>query len=104
MVFRCTDMTCPPELATMLLDLIETAALRIRAAGWRGDAAACANEADHIHNLPALLRDYSIDRLHYYWSAERPSYLARGGDVRAFESVWADLNRWMEHETVAIVG
>ncbi len=97
-------MTCPPELATILLDLIETAALRIRAAGWRGDAAACANEADHVHNLLALLRDYSIDRLQYYWSAEKPSYLASGGELRAFESIWADLHRWMEQEAVSAVG
>jgi hypothetical protein len=97
-------MTCPPELATTLLDLIQTAALRIRAAGWRGDAAACANEADHIHNLPGLLREFSMDRLQYYWSAEKPSYVARGGDGRAFEPIWDKLNSWMEREAVPAVG
>jgi hypothetical protein len=96
-------MTCPAELATILLDLIQLAALRIRAAGWNGDALACANEADHIHNLPALLRDYSIDRLQYYWNAERPSYLAHGGSSPAFEPIWAELNRWIEQEAASIV-
>jgi hypothetical protein len=51
--------------------------LECRAAGWDGEPARCANEADHIHNLPDLLANYSPDKLQYYWEVERPCFAAR---------------------------
>ena len=33
-------------------------------------------EADHLHNLPSLLKAPSVDALRYYFEAERPEYLA----------------------------
>lgn len=70
-------MTCPPEIATILLDILYHGLLSCRVAGWAGRAEQCATEADHLHNIPALLADYSPDRLRYYWEVERPSYATR---------------------------
>jgi hypothetical protein len=88
-------MVCPPDIAEILLEIIKTAVLRIRALGWSGNAAQCAIEADHVHNLPALLGHYSPDQLSYYLDVSRPSFIqqAKGADVDAFEHLWASLER-----------
>src|SRR5262245_13802322 len=83
-------MQCPFEIAKVITEMIQVGLLRIRAFGWRGDAAHCAIEADHIHNLPALLRDFSEDALRYYWDVERAAYL-RHGPASAFEPLWQRL-------------
>jgi hypothetical protein len=69
-------MMCPPEMATILLEILKRGILHARSAGWSGDAAAAAVAADHIHNLPDLLMSYTPHGLLYYWNAERPSFLA----------------------------
>ena len=56
-------MQCPSEIAELVLEILKIGVLRIRAAAWSGDSARCAIEADHIHNLPDLLRDYSAQAL-----------------------------------------
>ncbi len=91
-------MTCSPEIAEILQDMLQLGLLRIRSAGWSNDPSAAAAEADHLHNLPSLLKDFSWDRLLYYWDAERPAYLAQASDdgSRAFEHCWQRLHTAME--------
>jgi hypothetical protein len=86
-------MTCPPAIARVVLEILQLAVLKIRAGGWGGDAARCAVEADHVHNLPALLIDYSADLLQFYWQVERPSFVKRSKpeDLQCYESLWAEL-------------
>ena len=83
-------MNCPPEIAGIILDMITTAALRIRVLGWAGNAQRCAIEADHIHNLPALLRGYSPDLLRFYWEVERTSFidLSSAAEIEGFQPLW----------------
>jgi hypothetical protein len=78
--------------------IITTAVLRIRAAGWGGDAQRCAVEADHIHNLPGLLTDYSTDGIRYYWEVEKPSYerAVPAADLAAFRPLWDELEQLLE--------
>jgi hypothetical protein len=91
-------MNCPPEIARILLEILGAASLRIRAAGWAGDASRCAVEADHIHNLPALLADYSGEGLAYYWQVEKPAFERQCGDgeLAHFQPLWAELRRFAE--------
>ncbi len=91
-------MTCPPDVATILLEILAQGVLQARAAGWSGDAAWAAAEADHVHNLPGLLADYSPAHLRYYWDAERPAYLARVTPDResAFRPLWEQLRSHVE--------
>jgi hypothetical protein len=91
-------MTCPPEIARVLLEILSAAAVSIRAAGWAGDARRCAALADHIHNLPSLLSDYSADRLLYYWDAEKPPLERDGGELelRWLQELWRDLRPFVE--------
>lgn len=93
-------MTCPPILANTLLAILTEGLLRCRQAGWANDPGRCAVEADHLHNLPSLLREYSPDLLRYYWDVERPAYIravdASGIGTAGFEHLWEQLREHVE--------
>lgn len=95
-------MKCPPPIADVLIEMLRVALLRIRASS---DAAMAALEADHVHNLPDLLRDYSPDKLDYYWSVERPCYLDRvaGDGQLAFDECWSRLAPHVPAEAISSV-
>ncbi|HYV38875.1 MAG TPA: hypothetical protein VE988_24540 [Gemmataceae bacterium] len=88
-------MTCPPAIAGVLVQILNIGLLRIRAAGWENQAEACAREADHLHNLPSLLTDFSEDRLLYYWEAERTSFIEQSANARIgqFADLWSELEK-----------
>ncbi len=91
-------MMCPSPIAEVLLDILHHGLLACRAAGWAGHAERCAMDADHLHNLPDLIADYSADRLQYYWDVERPSFAARcdPGELRFWEEQWERLRPFVE--------
>ena len=90
-------MPCPPDVAATLLEILSQGLLRARAAGWAGDAAGAAAEADHVHNLPGLLADYSQERLWCYWDVERPAFSDRAADrAAAFRPLWERLRSHAE--------
>ena len=88
-------MNCPPEIAAIFCRILQIGILNVRACGWQNDAKAAALEADHVHNIPALLCEFSQRNLEYYWRAERPDYIrARLGfsnSVLPFEGLWTRL-------------
>jgi hypothetical protein len=91
-------MNCQPEIAGVLLDLLNQGILRIRSLAWGKDSEWCAIEADHVHNLPSLLLNYSDERLKYYWKVERVCFLRqmtsderRLKSLTDFESLWLRL-------------
>ena len=59
-------MHCPAEIAEVILPILQYGLIRVRAFAWQGQAELCAVEADHIHNLPDLLADYTPQKLYYY--------------------------------------
>jgi hypothetical protein len=67
--------------------------LRIRALGWSEMSARCAVEADHLHNLPALLADYEPKLLEFYWRVERVAFIKQSSPEEAagFEPLWIAL-------------
>ncbi len=88
-------MQCPAEIAEIITEILTTGLLRIRALGWSGtNAERCAVEADHLHNLPALLSDFKPELLAYYWDAERISFMQQSSpdDVEGFEPLWDSLS------------
>jgi hypothetical protein len=90
-------MNCPPEIAYILLEMLETGLQSIRALGWKGEAGRCAVEADHLHNLPRLLADYDPVRLLYYWDVERLDYTESPiGYSLDMESAWERLEPQVE--------
>ena len=83
---------CPNNITDVILRILQTGVLEARSAGWSKDADLGAAQADHIHNLPDLLRRYSPRKLKHYWSIERPAFIRRlGGQPLAFEEFWAEL-------------
>jgi hypothetical protein len=95
-------MSCPPDIAEVILEILRMGLVRIRAQGWKGDSAGCAHEADHLHNLPELLSNYSPERLLYYWELEKPAYCSRGeGNAAFFESAWERLHELLRKNSIA---
>jgi len=86
-------MTHQAEIARILLDIIEVGMLRIRQAGWAGDARRCAVEADHLHNLPELLQAPSPSLLSFYWEVEKPGFecASDDADLAMFRPLWDEL-------------
>ncbi len=91
-------MSCPPEIAEVLLDVLAWGLVKIRHLGWAGQADRCAVEADHLHNLPRLLADYQPEGLLYYWDVERVCYIkiAPPEHLPAWESFWEQLEPHVE--------
>ncbi len=93
-------MNCPPEIADIILEILQAGLLRARAASWASDLRRCELETDHLHNLPELLKNYSPERLRYYWEAERASFIEQGSRAglydRGFESLWERLRPYVE--------
>jgi hypothetical protein len=91
-------MTCPNPIAEVVLDILRQGLLVCRAAGWAGNAEQCARTADHLHNLPDLLADYSPEKLTYYWDVERPSFAARceHEQLLRWEQQWQRLRPFAE--------
>ena len=86
-------MQCTPEIAEIVCEILRIGLLRIRALGWDRNPGRCAIEADHLHNLPALIASFDLRRLEYYWDAERVSFIkqSRPEDVAVFEPLWKAL-------------
>lgn len=86
-------MNCPPEVASIIAEIIRRGLLQFRAAGWNGDSDLAAQIADHLHNLPGTLFDYQPESLAYYWEAERPSFVAAVDESisRPYQSCWDQL-------------
>jgi hypothetical protein len=91
-------MTCPPDLATVLLDILHLGVLHARAAGWSGDAAQAAAAADHVHNLTGLIQQFTPGKLEYYWKIERPAYVTQRGreQLQAYQPLWDRLRPHVE--------
>src|SRR5262245_48383576 len=91
--------SCPPEIAEILTEILETGLLTIRVLGWNGEADRCAVEADHLHNLPGLLANYCPEKLLYYWDVERVGYVEE--TPREFVAAWEPLWRTRERHVEA---
>jgi hypothetical protein len=79
------------EIKLVLLNIIRTGLLRIRAYGYDGSAEQCALEADHIHNLPGLVGHLTVGLLDCYFMTERPGFLQKAINYEQFEQDWKRL-------------
>jgi hypothetical protein len=96
-----TAMKCPTDVASLLLRIIGLALLNVRGFGFtKGDANRCAIEADHVHNLPDLIENFSAGALRYYLDVSRAQYRRlianEPGTSKLFESVWDQLDEYMK--------
>jgi hypothetical protein len=92
-------MNCPPEIEDAVLTILKLGILHARSSGWEGDASRCALESDHVHNLPDLLSNFSLESLRYYYEVERPLYAERNPEgARLFEPHWETLEGFLNHQ------
>lgn len=68
-------MKCPDDICQHLLQVLSIGVRNIRVCCERRQYERCGYEADHIHNIPTLIEDFSLDRLAYYVEVEAAEYL-----------------------------
>ena len=85
-----------------MLDLLSLGLLRLRACS--SDPDRCVIEADHLHNLPAIVRSFSPSLLSFYWEVERMAYIEQSteADRAAFQPLWSDLRPYVERASEAV--
>jgi len=91
-------MHCPAEIANVLLCILQTGLLRIRTLAWQGRTELCAIESDHIHNIPNLIMNYTLEKLLYYWDIERPEYIRQAATehLDGWDPLWRRLGQEIE--------
>lgn len=90
-------MNAPNAVAGAIMGIVADSLLRIRAFAQQGECERCMIEADHVHNLPALMTNFSDALLRFYYFTERASYI-RGGrahDFEMFEPHWAVIESYL---------
>lgn len=81
-------------------DILRWGLLAIRNSA--NDPERCYVEADHLHNLPELLRNFGNEGLHrYYWEAMRPSFIRQSKPewVEGYQQLWEELEEATRRET-----
>jgi hypothetical protein len=90
------------DIKRVLLDILRVGLLRIRAFANSGLSDACSLEADHLHNLPMLVRSLRRDELLFYYNVERPAFLDRTeANTDDFRPLWSELETQLQAEHVA---
>jgi len=97
-------MNCPSDIAEVILEILHLGMLRIRLFAGARQAQKCSIEADHLHNLPHLLLDYRPERLRYYWSTERPSFMRQVPEEerRDLTPIWDRLALLMDQHEILL--
>jgi hypothetical protein len=87
-------VNCPAQIARVLLSILQKGILRTRSLAWLGESERCAVEADHIHNLPDLLAEFSPTKLSHYWYVARTAYANEipEDQLDDWESLWQQLD------------
>jgi hypothetical protein len=93
-------MDTSEDIKNVLLEILARGLLRIRTLANSGNSDACAIEADHLHNIPSLIRSiHRTELLHFYYDIERPSFRnVAKVDIRAFDELWARLGSLIDAE------
>lgn len=63
-------------VVSALCNILYAGLLRIREYAAIGNSSACRIEADHLHNIPSIIREGNVDLLYYYYTVERVEYLS----------------------------
>lgn len=90
------------QIRRVLLDIVQTGLLRIRALGGAGQAYECEVEADHLHNLPRVIVSLSTEEIVFYYEVERVEFLKKSAiDTAAFLPQWKRLETLINRHDLA---
>jgi len=81
------------EIKEILLNILQIGILNVRVCAWGGQVERCAIEADHIHNLPGLVRYLNIELLLHYYNVSRLTFLRQAAGTTPFEQDWERLGK-----------
>lgn len=86
-------MNCPNAVSEAILEIIKLGLLNIRYYAGKGDSGRCSVEANHLHNLPSMLRSYAPELLNFYLDIEQPEFVrdTHGVNIGSFEVNWRTL-------------
>lgn len=92
---------CPHEVSEAIISILQESILIIRQAGSANDADWCSTEANHIHNLPLILRHYSRSRLVSYLDWAQTGYTSEfrerfNQSPTVYAKYWEQLRRFLE--------
>ena len=91
---------CPEMVAEAVIAILHYAIISIRSAGYADDVKYCTLEADHVHNLPSLLRQDTRHKLEWYLKYEVPGYAAdyqkQFGRPRVPLAYWEQLQSYLD--------
>jgi len=87
------------EIICILLDILRDALLRIRSLGMQGHAKECSIEADHVHNLPTLIKNLDRNQLLFYFNVEKEIFLRDSTtNVNQYQLLWSKLADLIQKE------
>jgi hypothetical protein len=94
-------MNTPPIVQASLLTILKFGLLNIRYHAERKSSERCAIEANHLHNIPGLLENFSIDLLKFYIDIEMPQYVRETDDriLAEIRSAWVGLHKWLSESS-----
>jgi len=96
-------METPPIIQENLLRILKYGLLNIRYYARGKNLERCAIEANHLHNIPALLETFSVDLLKYYIDIEVPEYVRETNNQvpEEFRLAWIALTDWVSQQSSA---
>ena len=98
-------MDSQDDIKRVLLDILRVGLLRIRAFANSGLSDACSVEADHLHNLPALVLSLRWEELLFYYNVERAAFLDRTeANTDDFRPLWNQLEMQLQADDVVRSG
>jgi hypothetical protein len=85
----------PRRRSEIYCDILAMGLLNLRRAALEQDHEHCFAEADHLHNIPDLIKRGCPDELHqFYLSTMRPGYARAGRPkwVQTYVTLWLELD------------
>lgn len=88
----------PKQIQDALTEIIYYGILMIRSEAKVGNSARCLIDAEHIHDLPNTINEYSDDRLLCYYPARVQAYLSatKGANVNCFRPAWLVIDQHLK--------
>jgi hypothetical protein len=75
-------------------DLLRKGLVDIRAMTNVGDTKLISHMADHLHNIPNIIKTQSDGAENYYWDIDRPQFIANMPPERLgeYEKIWSKMS------------
>jgi hypothetical protein len=96
-------METPPIIQESLLSILKYGLLNIRYYASGKNLERCVIEANHLHNIPSLLENFSVKLLKFYIDIEVREYVRETDNqvLEEFRLAWIALTDWVSQQSSA---